>query len=217
MSQNKVADEFASFLSGVASRLRHDLKGGLITLRMGLEALPDEEELKPLLLERAQHLEGLADKLVLLLRMGQMRRQPTRLSALLGEFRSQANDRFPLLEIELPSNFSSERPEVDGDALIFSLLEVAENAQLAGASHLKLTAENRSDELLLELRDNGEGIAASDTTDGLAALGFSRWERAGLGLSIVRRCAQGHGGDFSIRGNSDRGATVTMDLGQTAV
>lgn len=217
MSRNKVAEEFASFLSGVASRLRHDLKGGLITLRMGLEALPDEEELKPLLLERAQHLEGLADKLVLLLRMGQMGKRPTRLSALLGEFRSQATDRFPQLEIELPSHLSSERPEVDGDALIFSLLEVAENAQLSGASHLKLTVESRSDGILLELRDNGEGIAASDTTDGLAALGFSRWERAGLGLSIVRRCAQGHGGELSIRGNSERGVTVTIGLGPAAL
>ena len=53
-------DSFQSFLSKIASRLRHDLKGGLITLKMGLESLSDEEGLKPLLLDKAQELVDLS-------------------------------------------------------------------------------------------------------------------------------------------------------------
>lgn len=214
MSQDSSPDEeFSNFLSSVASRLRHDLKGGLITLKMGLEALPEGEELKPLLLERTEQLVGLSDKLVILLRMGQMSPRPTRLSALLGEFRSQTRDRFPGLTVDLPTDLVVERPEVDGDALIFALLELAENAQLAGATALSLRTEASSGGFILEVCDNGEGVLASDTTESLSILGYSRWERSGLGLSIVRRCAKGHGGDLDLARGAQGGTRAFLKLG----
>ncbi len=207
-----------SYLGGVASRLRHDLKGGLITLRMGLEALSDEEDLKPLLLERALFLEGLADKLTLLLRMGQMTIAPVRLSALLGELRSQSEVRFPGLELVYPDNLTGLKPEIDGDALLFALLELAENAQLAGATQIEFEIQQTSTFLGLELRDNGQGLPTGDeqTTEKLTALGHSSWGRAGLGLSVAQRCAIGHGGDLSIFARPEGGTTVKIELSQEA-
>ena len=215
MSLEKNSAEFSGFLSGVASRLRHDLKGGLITLRMGLEALPEEEELKPLLIERTQHLEGLADKLVLLLRMGQMQPRATRLSALLGEFRRQAGDRFPEIEIEIEidTEASSERPNLDGDALIYALLELAENAVLAGATELRLLAQESAEGWNFSVTDNGKGLLSTDTVGSLTELGFSRWERPGLGLAIARRYAQAQGGDLALSLSPHGGASVVLHLG----
>lgn len=214
MSQDSSPDEeFSNFLSGVASRLRHDLKGGLITLKMGLEALSEKEELKPLLLERTEQLVGLSDKLVILLRMGQMSRRSTRLSALLGEFCSQTHDRLPGLTVELPAETAVERPEVDGDALILALLELAENAQLAGATTLSVRTEASGGGFFLEVCDNGEGVLTSDTTESLSNLGYSRWERSGLGLSIVRRCAKGHGGDLDLVRGAQGGTRAILKFG----
>ena len=91
--------EFQIFLSKVASRLRHDLKGGLITLKMGLESLPDEEALKPLLLEKSQELVDLSDKLVLLLRMGQLTPQRVGPASLFQQAANQAQNLFSPLEV----------------------------------------------------------------------------------------------------------------------
>lgn len=218
MLQAKTEESLDSYLGGVASRLRHDLKGGLITLRMGLEALSDDEDLKPLLLERAQFLEGLADKLTLLLRMGQITLEPVRLSALLSEFRTQANARFPDLEVLLPDNLTGLKPEIDGEALIFALLELAENAQIAGATRLELQVRPAAESWVLEIRDNGQGLSESDdqSTKRLATLGHSGWGRSGLGLSVAQRCALGHGGDLSILSCPAGGTTVKIELAQGA-
>lgn len=211
-------DDFAAFVSGVASRLRHDLKGGLITLRMGLEALPDEEDLKPLLVERALHLEALSDKLVLLLRMGEMRPEPVRLSALLGEFRGRVADRFPGLALSFPSDIADARPSVDGDALVYALTEIAENAHLAGATTLEVSASVGPGPLTLTLTDDGKGPEANDAGDLHAAflpLGVSRWGRSGLGLPIAERCARGHGGSLSLAHSPPgKGLRVVLELGE---
>ena len=209
------ADEFAAFLAGVASRLRHDLKGGLITLRMGLEALPEEEDLKPLLLERAQHLETLSDKLVLLLRMGNKRAEPVRLSALLVELRSRVNDRHPQLELTLPSGLSDYRPRLDGDALVYALVEVAENAALAGATSLVLVVSVEDGTLALTATDNGSGPEPGDADDPqahLAPIGVSRWGRSGLGLAIAQRCALAHDGELRMSAARPQGMAVTLFL-----
>jgi two-component system osmolarity sensor histidine kinase EnvZ len=209
------AVEFAGFLSAVASRLRHDLKGGLITLRMGLEALPDEEDLKPLLVERALHLESLSDKLVLLLRMGEMRSEAVRLSALLGEFRGRVADRFPALRLALPSDLGEARPRVDGDALVYALVEIAENASLAGAQSLRVQAVVQGDQVTLTMTDDGGGAEPGDLADLQAALlplGVSRWGRSGLGLAIADRCARGHGGALTLA-PAGRGLEVVLQLG----
>jgi signal transduction histidine kinase len=213
------SSEFAGFLSAVASRLRHDLKGGLITLRMGLEALPEEEDLKPLLMERAVQLEGLADKLVLLLRMGQMRPERMRLSAVLGEFAGRVADRFPALVLRLPEDLGAARPSLDGDALVYALLELAENAQLAGASRLEVSAQlgPSEQEVRLTLIDDGRGVESSEGEDlsPLLALGTSRWGRAGLGLAIADMCARGHGGRLKLTRRSP-GLQAELSLGRAS-
>ncbi len=208
------SSEFVGFLSGVASRLRHDLKGGLITLRMGLEALPDEEELKPLLVERASQLEGLADKLVLLLRMGEMKPEAVRLPALLGEFRRRAADLFPDLQLILPDDLGSDRSMLDADAVLYALTEIAENARLAGSDHLTVSGIVSEGLVELALEDNGSGLLESDLADPLATLsplGISRWGRSGLGIAIIERCAKGHGGYLALTPASE-GAGVRLVL-----
>ncbi len=208
--------EFSAFLSSVASRLRHDLKGGLISLRMGLEALESEDDLKPLLLERVSDLEDLADKMVSLLRMGQLQNQPTRLSAVLADWRNRVGERWPDLEFAIRGDFSEDRPSIDGDALVLALCELAENAHHAGAKRLEVHRGAQIDELSLIVEDDGPGFENSKPEQNLTscwcALGRSTWQRGGLGLSIVERCALAHKGQIALTNREGSGARITITM-----
>lgn len=206
--------DFIKLVASIASRLRHDLKGGLISLRMGLQALADEEDLKALLIERTEALEALADKLISLLRMAKVNPKPVALLALLGEFKLRAKERFPDLEIELPQSYGV-RPALDSDALLYALLEVAENSSLAGAKHLRLSSSLGENALKLTLVDDGPGFAfdaSRSTLSDLSEVGCSGWGRSGLGLAIVRACILSHGGDISFTQDSPSGFKIEITL-----
>lgn len=200
------AGEFQVFLSQVASRLRHDLKGGLITLKMGLESLPEEEALKPLLLEKSQELVELADKLVLLLRMGGMSRQRVRPQSLFQQAAGQAEDLYAPLQVRVESGEGLEEFwSVDPDAVTYAVLEICQNSQLAGAGEVVIRVAPGG---AVFLSDNGSGgeVEAPMT---LTRVGESRWGRGGLGLAVVQRCMEEHGGTLTLRPETD-GFTVVL-------
>lgn len=179
----------------MASRLRHDLKGGLISLRLGLDAISDEEALKPLLVEKAQAMETLADKLILLLRMGELKPGSHRLSALLGETRRRLSERSDSISLEVQCD-EEVRWQVDGDALIYALCELGENSVQAGATKLLLVV--RESTMTLSDDGSGPGLEPGESLEQLCQVGVSRRERSGLGLSIAEQCAIGHGGELQL-------------------
>lgn len=204
-------DSFQSFLSKIASRLRHDLKGGLITLKMGLESLSDEEGLKPLLLDKAQELVDLSDKLVLLLRMGQLERKDVQPSALFQAAAQQAENLYSPLKVKVKAERGLERWRVDPDALTFAVLELCQNAKLAGAEDVLVTVSSEGDQGTATVWDNGGGLPTDRSFDELTEVGVSGWERSGLGLAVARSCALNHGGSLTSPGE-DEGTTVRITL-----
>lgn len=201
---------FESFLSQLASRLRHDLKGGLLTLKMGLESLSEEEPLKPLLLEKSQELVDLSDKLALLLRMGTLQRQPLPPLPLFSQAAAQAEQQYPDLRVGLESEGELRLWQVDPDALTYAFLELCHNASLAGATKVSVCLRQQGSQGVVELHDDGAGF--TEPASSLLPLGVSRWGRSGLGLSVVSGCAIGHFGRFELE-SSGSGATARLILG----
>lgn len=202
---------FQSFLSEIASRLRHDLKGGLISLKMGLETLPEEEMLKPLLVEKTVELAELSDKLILLLRMGDVTRQPVTIESLLKQVVGQASAVYPRLTIEVTGAGGAERWPVDSDALSHALLELCQNSELAGADRVTMVWGSTPETAYIEVKDNGEGLKEGASLDEFTELGVSQWGRSGLGLTIVERCSRAHGGRFYLR-SDDEGLVARMEF-----
>lgn len=178
--------------------MRHDLKGGLLTLKMGLESLEDEQSLKPLLLEKTQELVELSDKLILLLRMGELNPQPVRPISLLKHAAKQAGELYPDLKVHVVGSEELDRWTVDPDAVTYAVIEVAQNAVWAKADELRIEFSESDGVGVVELRDNGDGFSSERTLEELFQLGQSSWGRAGLGLSIVESCMVGHGGALKV-------------------
>lgn len=199
--------EFQAFLSQIASRLRHDLKGGLITLKMGLESLPEEEALKPLLLEKSQELVDLSDKLVLLLRMGQLNRQSVRPASLFQQAATQAESLYGPLQVSIILSPELEESwSVDPDAVSYAVLEICQNSMLAGSGKVVLELHPGG---VVSLSDNGQGLEGDSSE--LTQVGVSHWGRSGLGLAVAERCMIEHGGELSLNpGNG--GFSVKLDF-----
>lgn len=202
---------FLAHLSSIASRMRHDLKGGLLTLKMGLESLDDDDALKPLLLDKAEELVELSDKLILLLRMGETKRCDVRLASLGQHLQMEIAGKYPELDFEFDASEAERKLNLDPDALSYAVSELAQNASSAGATTLRVGAEFlASDEIRFSFSNDGE-VATDVDLEKCRQFGYSGWSRNGLGLSIVEGFAASHQGRMDLQERDGR-FVVTVDV-----
>jgi signal transduction histidine kinase len=92
------------------------------------------------------------------------------------------------------------------------LLNLAENARLAGARTVVISVERTNDEILISVTDNGEGIPA-DVLPRIFEPHFStRTSGSGLGLAISRRLVDSWGGTIVVESDRGRGTVVRVVL-----
>ena len=105
----------------------------------------------------------------------------------------------------------------DTDALIRLLVNLLDNAiKYTAAGSIAVSVRGLPDQVLIEVADTGDGIAAEH----LPHL-FDRFYRAdesrtttgtGLGLAICREIARSHGGDIEVTSEPGAGSTFTVGL-----
>jgi two-component system C4-dicarboxylate transport sensor histidine kinase DctB len=98
------------------------------------------------------------------------------------------------------------------------LVNLCSNSARAGASSVRFLIVRTSARVMLEVRDNGSGIAES-----LRARVFDPYvttrrigEGMGLGLSISRKVMLDHGGDLVLGTTSPSGTTFRVMFGAEA-
>ena len=109
----------------------------------------------------------------------------------------------------------AERPAValarDGE-LRDVLLNLAENARLAGARAVNISVERVDGEIRISVEDDGEGIPA-DVLPRVFEPHFStRTSGSGLGLAISRRLVDGWGGSIVVESDRGHGTVVRLVL-----
>lgn len=148
-----------------------------------------------------------------------LRYQDVKLQSFLEEFaqqiRSLAGGPRIVLSVDAPITLSA-----DPDALKQALFNLAENAiQHSGEeSEIRIRAKATSSEAELRISDNGEGIQAEDLPHIFEA--FYRGDRSrsrrrggtGLGLALVQRIVETHGGRISVESELGRGSVFTLTL-----
>jgi nitrogen fixation/metabolism regulation signal transduction histidine kinase len=92
------------------------------------------------------------------------------------------------------------------------LINVLENARLAGATEVSVDVSARDTVVALAITDNGSGIAP-DVLPRVFEPHFStRTSGSGLGLAISRRLIEGWGGTISVTSTTGQGTTVNITL-----
>jgi signal transduction histidine kinase len=105
-----------------------------------------------------------------------------------------------------------------GDELREVLLNILENARLAGARRVDVTVRRDPSTVAIIVADDGRGIPA-DVLPRIFEPHFStRTSGSGLGLAISRRLIEGWGGSIEVTSAPGRGARVELTLvGQALV
>lgn len=77
---------------------------------------------------------------------------------------------------------------------------------------LRVAAAVRGDMLEVSVTDTGEGIAAGDLAHVFEPFFSTKSEGTGLGLALVHRVVQEHGGEIDVRSSPGLGTTFTLTL-----
>jgi two-component system sensor histidine kinase PilS (NtrC family) len=77
---------------------------------------------------------------------------------------------------------------------------------------LRIAAEIVGDRLEVSVTDSGEGIGANDLAHVFEPFFSTKPEGTGLGLALVHRIVQEHGGEIDVRSSPGLGTTFTLSL-----
>lgn len=226
-------DDFAAMSAAIARRSRylrdfaaalsHEFKTPLAGLSGGIELLQDhgstmaEEERQRFLGNMAAdagRLSRLVSRLMELAQADMGRADPAAQSDLAPILRAVAEglrrDDFAI-ELAIPANLPPLAAEAGALEAIVATL--AENARQAGASELCITASHAEGEVLIQLSDNGPGIAEADRERVFDPFFTSKRAAGGtgLGLPIARALAENGHGQLELRA-SEVGTTFALTL-----
>lgn len=208
----------------LARQMAHELKNFLMPLTTAvghLQKLLSEGRTEPQRLEQISgSIGGEVDRMRRLLasfsefaRLPAPEPRPVAVSqitdSLKSAYTSQLND--GSLSFELSPDLPM--MQADSEQLRQVLLNLLANAFEAGAQQVTLKAVPDKDEIVFEIADDGQGIAAD--TDPFAPLYTTKQGGAGLGLAIVRRIIVDHGGEISHSDNSGGGTLFRFTVPTT--
>ena len=215
------------------TNVSHDLRTPVTILRGYAETLVDDHE-KMSVEDRTRflkkivgsvgRLQGLVEGLLALASLesstDQMQREPQALNKACREaaeeFDARCRAAGVALELKLEAT-DAEADPVQARRLIQNLIDNA-LAHAAGATKISITTRTTASGAILEVEDNGAGVAPAE----ISRL-FDRFYRtdksrraggSGLGLSIVRQVAELHGGSVVAENTRPHGLRVTVTLPQ---
>lgn len=209
----------------------HELRTPLSNLRGYLEAIsdglvkPDEAGIHSLS-EEVSSLSRLIDDLqeLSLADAGELRLifQPEDISRLIRETVTALQAKAAAKDLTMSASLPATLPEVNIDAhrikqVLYNLLDNAV-AHTGPEGRITVTAWEEEDRVNVSVADTGEGIPAEDLP-----LIFERFYRVdksrtrstggtGLGLTIVKRLVEAHGGRIDVRSKPGQGATFTLSV-----
>lgn len=203
-------------------RLDHELKNPLTAIQIQLDNLQEAgDDLGPNLAEVRSQADRLAQLTRGLRRLADLETRALELESfdlpeLLDEVVEivQAPDRIQLDIQRAP--WPAPPIVADRELLLLALRNLVANGLAFSTEQLQIRVSHTSEYLVVDVIDTGRGIHASDlphvTEELFRGSNVHETPGSGLGLSIVKRIVERHGGKLDIRSRLDQGTIVTLRL-----
>jgi len=208
--QALVKAERLAAVGKMAALVAHEIRNPLNAIALNAELIedslddPDPEQVRPLLGAVRKEVERLTDVTESYLRFARLPRpnpEPINVAGVardLLNFQKEEAKRFGVsLKLEAPQVLDI---SVDPDQIRQALLNLLRNAiEAAGeGGHVSLKVEENGDQVQLSIEDDGPGISEKHKEEIFEPFFSQKKHGTGLGLSVARRVAEGHGGALKL-------------------
>ena len=191
------------------AELSHDLRTPLARLRLAVEMMSEQDDLKESASRQVQQIDRLIGQFMDYARGGETESKAVfDLSALVDEVATQFEVEH---NIETGISITGQK-----EFIRRAVINLVENAQKYGAPPYRITLTQTPAHALIAVMDMGDGFDVSDTEMMLKS--FSRGTHSkhisgsGLGLAIVERVAAAHAGNITFSKPDDSGFKAELSL-----
>jgi signal transduction histidine kinase len=205
----------------LAASIAHDIRNILTPLKLELAmAGPDS----PLASARAHvdRLSALAHRLLALSQPVHREHGAVEIGPLIEGIRPLLQHQADMDGVEIRTNWPEHMPAVLGDRsrlehLFINLMLNGLTAMSARGGRLELTAKGDGEYVIVDISDSGTGIAPMNLERIFDPFFTTRSTGSGLGLCSVKRIAEEHSGDVTVRSTPGHGACFSVRLPAYAV
>ncbi|NPU85846.1 MAG: two-component system sensor histidine kinase AtoS [Syntrophaceae bacterium] len=216
------ADRLAA-LGELVAGIAHDIRNPLTSIRGFVQYLQksrDPEELMeygPLIIRQVDGLNRTIGELLKFAKPSPPQYGPVQVNDLIGETMRLIRNRAAKQNVEIELELDPELPMIraDGEQLkqvLLNLLINSGQAMSSGGRILIRTSMETSGKLVIEVADNGAGIATQHLEKIFDPFFSTKPAGTGLGLAVVNRIISGHNGVIGIESELGKGTTVTIQL-----
>jgi len=222
------ADGQPPLVEAIAAGIAHEVRNPLNALQINLEIL--EEEISEVVPDRNSHvfevigkiagelrsLDNFVTEFLRFARPPRLNRQPVAVRLLLADLVTFVGPECSRkgVSVSLAVEGGPETVVVDGFQLKHAVLNLVLNALQAtpAGGTIVIALRGDADELAIEVRDSGEGIAEEVLPRAFDAFFTTREGGTGLGLPITRRIVEAHAGTVALRSREAEGTVATLLL-----
>lgn len=215
------ADRLAT-LGRMAANIAHEIRNPLASLTGAVEALtgPDppvetRNRLTEIVLRESDRLSKIIRNFLEYARPAPLIVEKLDVTTVLDDVLHALGQRLPASGVKLVSALPTSLPlEADRERLRQALWNLAINALSAmpAGGELRVGGGVRAGMVEISLTDTGEGIQPHDLPHVFEPFFATRHDSSGLGLALVHRIAQEHGGDVTARSEPEVGTQFTLRL-----